>query len=186
MLYQSLAREETNLFRFTSWCSPKTLHPTFYSLRSYYICTISFGVLLDKWCVGGILQVHRRWLYMNHTKAMLTDILLHLRKRAERGIRFGGSWQHGGSGVLPGPAALRRGPGAFAGGRGPYRTPAAPWRNTPESISFSWASKWAWSWVRWTCWARKRRKPSPMPGRFPARDLNRYPITVLPARGNGG
>ena len=54
----SLAREETNLFRFTSWCSPKTLHPTFYSLRSYYICTISFGVLLDKWCLGGILQVH--------------------------------------------------------------------------------------------------------------------------------
>ncbi len=29
--------------------------------------------------------MHRRWLYINHTKAMLTDILLHLRKRAERG-----------------------------------------------------------------------------------------------------
>ena len=56
----SLAREETNLFRFTSWCSPKPLHPTFYSLRSHYVCTISFGILLDKWCIGGILQVHRR------------------------------------------------------------------------------------------------------------------------------
>ena len=112
----SLAREETNLFRFTSWCSPKTLHPTFYSLRSYYICTISFGVLLDKWCVGGILQVHRRWLYMNHTKAMLTDILLHLRKRAERGDPV---WRElagrGPVGRLLRPGGIRRRVSVFPG-----------------------------------------------------------------------
>ena len=36
---------------FTSWCSPKTftLLSTHYVVT--YICTISFGVLLDKWCL---------------------------------------------------------------------------------------------------------------------------------------
>ena len=132
----SLAREETNLSDLPAGVRPKP----FTLLSTHYVVTIyalyHFGVLLDKWCVGGILQVHRRWLYMNHTKAMLTDILLHLRKRAERGSGLAGAGSTGGSGVLPGPAALRRGPGAFAGGRGPVGRLLRPWRNTPESISF--------------------------------------------------
>ena len=99
---------------------------------------------------------------MNHTKAMLTDILLHLRKRAERGIRFGGSWQHGRKRRTAGSGSSAAGTGSFAGGRGPVGRLLRPWRNTPESISFP-GLKWGGGgWGGEGGWERGRPLP-PLP-----------------------
>ena len=56
-------------------------------------------------------------------RARIVSFLTYLSASPQEGGAGGsglaGAGSTGGSGVLPGPAALRRGPGAFAGGRGP-------------------------------------------------------------------
>ena len=81
---------------------------------------------------------------MNHTKAMLTDILLHLRKRAERGSGLAGAGSTGGSDVLPGPAALRR-DRSFLQEVGDLSDACCALAEYAGEYQFSWASKWAWS-----------------------------------------